>query len=72
MPAYTFASIQDTLTFVTQGRDGEFSVAQNGESAAEVPLCIQNAEHIQVLCTGSLHLIGGILQILDPELNARF
>lgn len=72
MPAYTFTSIQEALTFVTQGKDRDFPIAPNYESTAELPASLKNANHIQVLCTGSLHLVGGALQLLDPELNSRF
>ena len=71
MPAYTFSSIQEALTFITQGRERDFPVATNHESSSEVPAQIRDADHIQVLCTGSLHLVGGALQLLDPDLNNR-
>lgn len=31
--------------------------------------CTKNTENVQVLVTGSLHLIGNVLSILDPSLN---
>ena len=71
MPAYTFSSIQEALTFITQGRERDFPVASDYESSTEVPGLIRDADHIQVLCTGSLHLVGGALQLLDPDLNNR-
>ena len=71
MPAYTFSSIQEALTFITQGRERDFPIATDYESSTEVPGPIRDADHIQVLCTGSLYLVGGTLQLLDPDLNSR-
>ena len=71
IPAFTFTSIQEALTSITQGKERDFPIAPNRESTAELPNSIKNADHIQVLCTGSLHLIGGALQLLEPDLNNR-
>ncbi len=69
MPVFTFTSIQEAFTFLSQGRDTDFPVAISPSACQELPPCLKEAQHIQVLCTGSLHLIGGTLRLLDPQLN---
>jgi len=31
------------------------------------PIRLQEADHMQVLVTGSLHLVGGVLKCLGPD-----
>ncbi|XP_033095989.1 folylpolyglutamate synthase, mitochondrial-like [Anneissia japonica] len=38
------------------------------QSGPSTPVPLQNAVHIQILVTGSLHLIGGTVKLLDPKL----
>ena len=67
IPTFTFNSIQDSLQWVTQGRDpnlGENSECVNG---VELPANLEGAELVQVLCTGSLHLIGGVIGLTTQE-----
>ena len=67
IPSYVFNTIQDGLTWMTQGRDP----ALDGISppVAVVPQVLREADHIQVLVTGSLHLVGGLLGLIDPDMN---
>ncbi len=69
MPVFTFTSIQEAFTFISQGRDSDFPIAMSPSACQQLPQCLKEAQHIQVLCTGSLHLIGGTLRLLDPQLN---
>ena len=71
MPAFTFTTIQEALTFITQGKERDFPIAPSSDSTAELPTSLKNADHIQVLFTGSLHFVGGAMQLLDPDLNYR-
>jgi folylpolyglutamate synthase len=60
----TFGSILEALHWISQGDSlGLPQMAINVESAK----ILQEADHIQVLCTGSLHLVGGILGLLEPD-----
>ena len=67
MPTMTFNCIADSLVWVSRGRDARLL---NGESTEVLiqglPQCLQSADHIQVLCVGSLHLVGDVLSLLDP------
>ena len=56
--------------WINQGSDPDLPPSADSDSRP-VPLALRNAKHIQVLCTGSLHLVGGILGVLDPNLNSH-
>ena len=56
-----FSSIQDALLWATQGRDPNLNCASLSKELASTSSCLEGADHIQVLCTGSLHLIGGVI-----------
>ncbi|ELT92360.1 hypothetical protein CAPTEDRAFT_191238 [Capitella teleta] len=58
IPTFTFQSIQEALDWLSQDKDSK---------SRRRPNVIESAEHIQVLCTGSLHLIGGILSLTGTE-----
>ena len=66
-PAFTFTCIKDALLWLNQGRDSNLGPAS--ASGTDVPAVVARANHIQLFCTGSLHLVGGMLKILDPEMN---
>jgi hypothetical protein len=69
-PAIVLDSTDASIDFVT-------GLSNNSTKARHVELCnnISNGESIkqfdlvQVLVTGSLHLVGNILSILDPSLD---
>lgn len=63
MPVFAFNTILESLLFVSRGQDPRIKVESDMGIGAP---CLQVAHHIQVLCVGSLHLVGGILSILDP------
>ena len=65
--AQTFNSIQDALKWATQGRD--LNISQTYLPSGGDPELLKNADHIQILCTGSLHLIGGVIRIVDPNFD---
>ncbi|XP_017517159.3 folylpolyglutamate synthase, mitochondrial isoform X2 [Manis javanica] len=73
-----FSCISHALQWISQGRDPVFQspgppqdvlahpVAGSGGSGASV---LREAAAIHVLVTGSLHLVGGVLKLLEPSLS---
>jgi folylpolyglutamate synthase len=64
-----FPSVSDSLQWILQG-----IVSKETDSEpylAYVPPSLKDADHIQVLVVGSLHLIGCALKVLDPTMNDR-
>ncbi|KAK6196398.1 hypothetical protein SNE40_001631 [Patella caerulea] len=66
--SHYFPCITDTLVWVTQGRDTNISNVTE-ETLPDVPSSLKDANHLQVLVTGSLHLVGGVLLQISPGLN---
>lgn len=66
MPTFTFNSIADSLLWISRGRDCRLANGLNIDCAYHGAEQVRTAKHVFVLCTGSLHLIGGILSLLDP------
>lgn len=73
-----FGCISHALQWISQGRDPVFQspgppqdvlahpVAGSGGSGASA---LHEAAAIHVLVTGSLHLVGGVLKLLEPSLS---
>ena len=61
-----FQSIEEGLYWLTKGRDGKMQPQQNGvdENGTATE---RDADFIQVLCTGSLHLVGGVIKVIEPS-----
>ena len=77
MPTMTFNCVADSLIWVSRGRDPRLLSSDVLRSCSSLnsadrvwiqglPDSLKRADHIQVLCTGSLHLVGDILGLLDP------
>ncbi|XP_069465224.1 folylpolyglutamate synthase, mitochondrial isoform X2 [Ambystoma mexicanum] len=69
-----FPSISHALQWITQGRDPEFQRPpakglHQHTVAASGSILLTEAASIQVLVTGSLHLVGGVLKLLDQSLS---
>ena len=65
-PSIYLESIQDSLNFVDITRaDAIFS---DGSEVTR-PAWLTQGHHVQVLATGSLYLVGGILKLVDPDLD---
>ncbi|XP_030063815.1 folylpolyglutamate synthase, mitochondrial isoform X1 [Microcaecilia unicolor] len=70
-----FPSISQALQWVTQGRDPAFQCSLVTKALHQHPVAssgavlLQEAASIQVLVTGSLHLVGGVLKLLDQSLS---
>jgi len=68
MPTMTFNCIADSLIWVSRGRDARLLNGDGTDVSIQgLPECVKSADHVQVLCTGSLHLVGDILSLLDPH-----
>ena len=65
----TFMNITEALQFASQGNDPSLPLTFHTHSP--VPDKLKHAKHIQVLCCGSLHLIGGIIGVLEPNFNDK-
>ena len=58
-----FSCIYDALLWASHGRD------PNLKDVCDLPHQLQGADHIQILVTGSIHLIGGTLGIVSDDYN---
>ena len=67
MPTYTFGSISEALQWCSQGHEN--SISLDSTVLPTVPESLENPAHIQVLVTGSLHLVGGVLRLIHPSMN---
>ncbi|XP_028664953.1 folylpolyglutamate synthase, mitochondrial isoform X1 [Erpetoichthys calabaricus] len=71
-----FPCIHSALRWITQGRDPVIGYSGKPSTLATMQpgaiagaRTLQEAANIQVLVTGSLHLVGGVLKLLDPVLS---
>ncbi|XP_076054249.1 folylpolyglutamate synthase, mitochondrial-like [Oratosquilla oratoria] len=69
VPSITFPCINDALVWLSCGRNAELSNSLQTPPAFPPPQSLQEASQVQVLVTGSLHLVGGVLAVLDPSLS---
>merc|ERR1712059_20272 len=71
VPCINIPCINDALLWLTQGRDPllipDPAIISNQQNP-EVPLDLVSADQVQLLVTGSLHLVGGVLGCLEPSL----
>lgn len=70
-----FSCISHALQWITQGRDPLFQPPSPPRGLLAHPVAdsgamvLQEAAAIHVLVTGSLHLVGGVLKLLEPSLS---
>ncbi|KAG8447748.1 hypothetical protein GDO86_015020 [Hymenochirus boettgeri] len=69
-----FPCISHALQWATQGRDLDFpcrdlNLLHHHPVAGSGSVLLREAAHIQILITGSLHLVGGALKLLDESLS---
>ncbi|XP_041531041.1 folylpolyglutamate synthase, mitochondrial isoform X3 [Microtus oregoni] len=70
-----FSCISHALHWITQGRDPIFQPPSPPRSLLSHPTAssgasiLREAAAIHVLVTGSLHLVGGVLKLLEPSLS---
>ncbi|NXI04309.1 FOLC protein, partial [Pachycephala philippinensis] len=73
-PALVFPCLAQALQWVAQGRDPHLAAptalgAHPHPAASSGAVLLQEAAVVHVLVTGSLHLVGGALRLLDPALS---
>ncbi|NXX63055.1 FOLC protein, partial [Scopus umbretta] len=73
-PALVFPCLAQALRWVAQGRDPQLAApaptgAHTHPAASSGAVLLREAAAIRVLVTGSLHLVGGVLRLLDPALS---
>ncbi|NWS72169.1 FOLC protein, partial [Crotophaga sulcirostris] len=73
-PALVFPCLVQALRWVAQGRDPRLAApapmgAHPHPAASSGAVVLRDAATIRVLVTGSLHLVGGVLRLLDPALS---
>ena len=67
-----FPSISDVLLFLSRDKDNALykRIKEiNNSDKSQSDMNRLNGEHFQILVTGSLHLVGGVLCLLKPDLN---
>ncbi|KAM9176549.1 LOW QUALITY PROTEIN: folylpolyglutamate synthase, mitochondrial [Mergus octosetaceus] len=76
-PSLVFPCLSHALQWIAQGRDPHLPVPPPKGGAHPQPVAssgavlLQEAAAIRVLVTGSLHLVGGVLKLLDPSLSSE-
>ncbi|NXM96523.1 FOLC protein, partial [Sylvia borin] len=73
-PALVFPCLAQALRWVAQGRDPHLAApvasgAHPHPAASSGAVLLREAAAVHVLVTGSLHLVGGALRLLDPALS---
>ncbi|XP_071430567.1 folylpolyglutamate synthase, mitochondrial isoform X2 [Pithys albifrons albifrons] len=73
-PALVFPCLAQALRWVAQGRDPHLAApatsgAHPHPAASSGAVLLREASAVRVLVTGSLHLVGGALRLLDPALS---
>ncbi|NXF29488.1 FOLC protein, partial [Nyctibius bracteatus] len=73
-PALVFPCLAQALRWVAQGRDPRLAApaasgAHPPPAASSGAVLLREAAAVHVLVTGSLHLVGGVLRLLDPALS---
>ncbi|XP_069729286.1 folylpolyglutamate synthase, mitochondrial [Phaenicophaeus curvirostris] len=73
-PALVFPCLAQALRWVAQGRDPRLAApaatgAHPHPAASSGAVLLREAATVRVLVTGSLHLVGGVLRLLDPALS---
>ncbi|XP_054440312.1 folylpolyglutamate synthase, mitochondrial isoform X2 [Pteronotus mesoamericanus] len=70
-----FSCISHALQWISQGRDPVFQTPSPAQGLLAHPVAdsgarvLREAAAIHVLVTGSLHLVGGVLKLLEPSLS---
>jgi len=67
IPGLIIPSINTSLKWITQGRDPALANADLAMEIHPVPQELKEADQVQVLITGSLHLVGGALSCIQPD-----
>ncbi|NXD01938.1 FOLC protein, partial [Certhia familiaris] len=73
-PALVFPCLAQALRWIAQGREPHLAApvasgAHPHPAASSGAVLLREAAAVHVLVTGSLHLVGGVLRLLDPALS---
>ncbi|NXD61713.1 FOLC protein, partial [Eolophus roseicapillus] len=71
-PSLVFPCLAQALRWVAQGRDPHLAAPMGAHphpAASSGAVLLREAAAVRVLVTGSLHLVGGALRLLDPTLS---
>jgi len=69
VPAVVVPCINDALLWMSQGRDNQLTSEYSVINNMPVPRDLVEAEQVQILVTGSLHLVGGVLACVQPGME---
>lgn len=69
VPAVVVPCINDALLWMSQGRDSQLTSEYSVIPDMAVPRDLEEAEQVQILVTGSLHLVGGVLACVQPGME---
>ena len=67
VPGIMIPCINDTLLWISQGLDPNLVAGCYNIPSQVVPQDLLEDDQVQVLVTGSLHLVGGVLACIKPE-----
>ncbi|XP_069165999.1 folylpolyglutamate synthase, mitochondrial isoform X2 [Procambarus clarkii] len=70
VPSIIFPCIRDALMWLSCERISNLRGEVLTPPAFPPPLRLQEATQVQILVTGSLHLVGGVLGVIDPGLSS--
>ncbi|XP_022248044.1 folylpolyglutamate synthase, mitochondrial-like isoform X1 [Limulus polyphemus] len=71
MDCVIFPCILDALCWLSQGRETTFQSELCEFKHIVPPAKLMEASQLQILVTGSLHLVGGVLAVIDPEISCQ-
>lgn len=67
VPGIIIPCINDALLWISQGSDPNLVAGYYNIPSQVVPQDLVEADQVQVLVTGSLHLVGGVVACIQPE-----
>jgi len=67
VPGIIIPCINDALLWISQGSDPNLSADYYCIPSNPLPQDLLEADQVQVLVTGSLHLVGGVIACIKPE-----
>lgn len=64
-----FSCLKDAIYFISYNHDSNFKNKTSIPNTFTFPKSLTAAKHLSILVTGSLHLVGNVLSLIDPELE---
>lgn len=61
-----FPSISSAICWICMGREPGIEIPHTN-ACPDYPMVLRESDHVQLLVCGSLHLVGGVLKFLGPE-----